>query len=312
MNLRKGLLAFLISYTMLSTAYAVDTAVWLGTGYRQDEFDWSIQGFHGYPNVMSELTWKDLQMVQVSGGISGELFCLGTYRINADYAWILHGRNRDSDYAGNNRTIEYSRSISKASRGEAFDFKAGFGTSYNLCGLVITPLTGYALMEQHLNMYHGNQIIDRIGVGLGRFKGLHSRYNTTWQSPWVGLDLFYDTECDFSLYGSFEYHWPYYRAKGHWNLRTDFIGDFIHRGNGHGCWTTLAASYALCSGFNLGISGEALIFKINEGTDSTTYRDVLTDTNGNIIGEQVVTGRTKLNAVNFRSYRVQAFISYVF
>lgn len=312
MNLRKELLPFLISLTMASSCFAVDTAIWLGTGYRQDELDWTIAGSNGTPNVMSELSWKDLQMVEVSGGISGELFCIGAYRINADYAWILHGRNRDSDYAGDNRTIEYSRSDNKASRGEAFDLKAGIGTHYTFCGLVITPLTGYALMEQHLTMYHGNQTIDLIGFGLGRFKGLHNRYNTTWQSPWVGIDLFYDTECDFTFYGSFEYHWPYYRAKGHWNLRTDFIGDFIHRGNGHGCWSTIAATYALCSGFNCGISGEALIFKIKDGTDTTKFIDVITDTNGNIIGEQVFTGRTKLNVVNYRSYRVQAFLSYVF
>lgn len=314
MNLRKALFLSIASVSITSSTLAVDTAIWLGTGYRQDKLDWNIAGSEGTPNVMSELTWKDLQMVEVSGGISGELFCIGAYRINADYAWILHGKNRDSDYAGDDRTIEYSRSKSRASKGEAYDLKAGIGKSYAFfedC-LIITPLTGYALMEQHLTMYHGTQVIDLLGFGLGPIHGLHSRYNTRWQSPWVGLDLLFQPDCDFTLYGSFEYHWPYYKAKGHWNLRTDFIGDFIHRGNGHGCWSTIAASYGLCSGLNCGISGEFLIFKIKDGSDTTKFIDVLTDTNGNILGEQVFTGRTKLNEVNYRSYRLQAFLSYVF
>lgn len=287
---------------------------WVGSGYRQDHLDWNIADSSGSPDVMSELIWKDLRMAEVSFASTGELCFIGAYRVNADYAWILHGENRDSDYAGNHKTIEYSRSINKASRGEAFDFKVGIGHTFAICGdyLKITPLAGYAQMEQHLKMYHGNQTVDLIGLGHGRFPGLNSSYNARWESPWIGVDLLFQPGCDLVLYGSFEAHLPYYKGKGHWNLRTDFFDDFVHKANGKGYWVTLGGFYPLFSGLEVGFTGEAALFKASHGTDTTRFLDVIVDDQGTIIGEQVVTGKTRLNSVHWRSYRFQAFLAYVF
>lgn len=305
---------FLFLAALAAAQLQADNEVWLGAGYRQDQFDWSISGSDGTPDVMSELSWKNLRMAEVSFGAKGELFCIGAYRINADYAWILSGSNRDSDYAGNNKTIEYSRSCNKASKGEAFDLKIGLGHTYKLfCdSFTITPLAGYAQMEQHLTMYDGFQEIDLIHGFHGHFEGLHSRYNTRWESPWVGVDFTFDpTEC-FSLFGSFEMHFPFYKAKGHWNLRTDFIGDFVHKGNGRGYWYTLGGKWRLFSGLTTGLIADASFFKVTKGHDTTKFAEVLIDQQGNIIGEEVITGTTHIHAVHWDSYRIQAFVSYEF
>lgn len=299
---------------LLSANLCADNEIWLGAGYRYDNLEWSISGSDDTPDIMSELTWKNLQMAEISVGAKGELFCVGAYRVNADYAWILSGKNRDSDYAGDHKTIEYSRSYADASKGEAWDLKIGIGRTFKLfCDtLTITPLTGYAQMEQHLKMYDGHQEIDLIYNTHGHFKGLNSSYNTRWESPWVGVDLAYDPiEC-LSIFGSFEAHFPYYKAKGHWNLRTDFVGDFIHKGNGRGWWYTLGGKWRLGSGLTAGLIADASFFKVTKGTDTTTFNENIIDSQGALIGQQTVKGSTHIHRVHWDSYRIQVYASYEF
>lgn len=298
----------------LAANLCADNEIWLGAGYRYDNFDWSISGSDGTPDVMSELTWKNLQMAEISMGAKGQLFCVGAYRLNADYAWILSGQNRDSDYAGDHKTTEYSRSCNDASKGEAWDLKIGIGHTFSLfCDtLTITPLTGYAQMEQHLKMYNGFQKIDLLYNTHGHFKGLNNSYNTRWESPWVGVDLAYDPNECLSIFGSIEAHFPYYKAKGHWNLRTDFIGDFIHKGNGRGWWYTLGGKWRLFSGLTAGLIADASFFKVTKGTDTTTFIDAIVDSQGTVIGEQIVKGSTHIHRVHWDSYRIQVYASYEF
>ncbi len=306
---------YILSLQLILTSLYASQDISLGIGYRRDELNWNIAGPFGEPDVLSELTWSDLDMCEVSFAAMGCLPLIGAYRVNADYAWILHGKNRDSDYAMDHREMEFLRSENNASKGEAFDLKVGIGRSYSLfCEtLTVTPLVGVALMEQHLKMYDGNLTVNLIDGFVGHFHGLNSSYNTRWESPWAGIDLIYAPDENLTFYGSAEYHWPYYKAKGHWNLRSDFIGDFIHKGNGHGVWFTLAGNYAICSGFNVGLSGEAAIFKVKNGTDTTKFLDQSAEEgSSSSASSDVVKGRARLNAVNWRSYRILLTGAYSF
>ena len=55
-------------------AAQIQNQPWLwtfNTGFRQDSLDWSIAGdtSGNNPNILSELTWTDLEIFQIEGGI---------------------------------------------------------------------------------------------------------------------------------------------------------------------------------------------------------------------------------------------------
>jgi len=162
-------------------------------GYRIDDFDWSIAGnappaFGGnFVNVLSELTWSDLEIFQVEFGI-GKLF---PNRImlkgSLAYGLIFDGENQDSDYAGNNRTLEFSRSNNSTDDGNTADGSIGLGYYLPLLSdsFGITPLIGYSFHALHLKITEGFQTIPPFGP----FPGLNSSYDALWYGPWVGLEL---------------------------------------------------------------------------------------------------------------------------
>ena len=94
-------------------------------GYRYDQLDWNIasdlSGTYT-PNILSELTWDEVRSAQLQFDLSG-LFSnrlLSTrlyYRISLALASTQKGENQDSDYDGNDRSIEFSRSNNNSSNG---------------------------------------------------------------------------------------------------------------------------------------------------------------------------------------------------
>lgn len=183
-------------------------------GYRSDRFDWSIAG--SGVNVLSELTWKNLDIYQVRGG-GKALFngfpALPVYvRGTLDYGWILGGDNQDSDYNGNNRTLEFSRSNNNGGGGNVFDASAGVGlqTTFGSGAFSIAPLVGYSYHEQNLEISDGFQTIPATGP----FAGLHSTYEARWHGPWAGLDLGFSATERLGLHGTFEFHLADYEGGG--------------------------------------------------------------------------------------------------
>ena len=195
-------------------------------GYRVDRLDWNIAGdINGKnPDVLSELTWNDLKSHQLSA--RGKMILLNdqmpfgrVLRLGASYGEIYAGANQDSDYDGNGRTQEFSRSNNQADSGKVWDGSAGVGLVFfnQARTLALTPLVGYSLHAQNLTMTDGYQTVP----GLGPFAGLHSTYETKWRSDWLGLDLDYIPSPYFDLHGGVEVHSGKYRADADWNLRSD-------------------------------------------------------------------------------------------
>ncbi len=104
----------------------------LNVGSRVDQFDWTIAGFNNSPNILSELTWEDLEITEIitRGRIilfSNRVSYGGTIRGSINYGEIQSGTNQDSDFGLDDRTNEWSRSNNKADEGEVWDVTLGGG-----------------------------------------------------------------------------------------------------------------------------------------------------------------------------------------
>ncbi|MCB1119489.1 MAG: hypothetical protein KDK65_05975 [Chlamydiia bacterium] len=306
----------------LSGAYWVlDGDFDLGVGWRRDAFDWNI-GMVGGPDVLSELEWKNIDMVQYAA--RGEVTLLSTFMVrgDAEYGKIFNGVNIDSDYLGKNRTKLFSRSRNAANKGEAFDFSVGGGIQYNLlCGVLsFTPLLGYSYHEQHLRLFRGFQEVrfrvETDGLGepgeLGSFEGLHSNYRTKWWSPWIGLDGHLWVGSYIEVFAGAEYHFSHMSGTGHWNLRKEFVGDFEHDAKGHGLVARAGLTSCFCEGFRAGVRGEWRYFWANNGVEKNLVK-LGKETDENWVGPPIICQiRMPLQDVNWHSWRIEAFVGLSF
>lgn len=199
----------------------------LNSGYRTDRLAWNIAyDYSGTltPNIYSELTWDELAIYQV--GVKSSLL-LRNSRVSfpllitgaANYGLIASGSNQDSDYNGDNRTLEFSRSNNDASGGGVRDFSLGLGPQFTLGRdkLTLAPLFGYSYHEQNLIITDGFMSIPASGS----FPGLDSSYDAVWKGGWAGFDLRGSPGPSISWAGRIEYHFGEYRADADWNLRSE-------------------------------------------------------------------------------------------
>lgn len=278
-----------------------DTGVTVSTGIRVDNFKWNIAGDSsgGNPNILSELTWTDLEIFQLKlrgrAAIGNRLYLRGVF----DYGWIYGGDNQDSDFRGDDRTREFSRSNNKSDKGEVWDASAGIGFRNRLnlgAGtLDISPVAGYSYHRQNLWIINGVQTIP----ALGPFSGLNSSYSARWHGPWLGIDLDYNLN-RLAFYGSFEYHYANYKAEADWNLRSDFAHpkSFEHHANGRGLVGTLGADYAIGKNWAIDGSFDLQDWETSHGVDRTFF------TSG-------VISDTQLNEVKWDSYAVMLGLKYL-
>jgi hypothetical protein len=267
-------------------------------GYRQDNLDWNIAGtiFGQYVNVLSELEWEDIESYQVKFEGRFVIPKIIAFRGIADYGWIYDGEVQDSDYLGDNRTLEFSRSNNSADDGNVWDVSLAVGypirAGRNVIG-TITPLVGYSYHEQNLTMTDGFQTIPPFGS----FPGLDSRYETEWKGPWIGFDLnFKAAEYKsfahrFETFFSYEYHWADYDAEADWNLRDDFKHpkSFTHDADGNGWIIRAGFNFVLHRNVALNFNYDYQDWSTDDGTDKIFFADG-------------TTSKTKLNEVNWTSY----------
>jgi len=219
----------------------------LDAGWRQDRLNWNIASDptgRATPNVLSELRWRRLSIAQVRGVVEAEDRGV-VFRASADYGGIMRGVNEDSDYAGNNRTLEWSRSRNDAGAGYVADLDGGLGWRWRLDrALSLTPMIGYAWHRQSLRMRNGVQVVAKaVVIGgvlyrappLGPFSGLNSSYDAEWKGPWVGLDVLWRSGA-WTMRGAARYERADYRGWANWNMRPDLAHpvSFRHKARGSG------------------------------------------------------------------------------
>ncbi len=303
--MRKGFLLMAAALAIIpGIAGAADeiSEVKLSVGKRTDQLDWNIAGlspFGNFVNVLSELQWKDIESSFLEART--RIFLDRLYiRGSVGYGFITDGSNQDSDFRGNNRTMEYSRSNNAADDGSVWDVSGGVGYVFGAGPpgnqLKIMPMAGLSYHMQNLTITDGFQTIPASGP----FGGLNSTYSSRWVGPWAGADFSYVIK-DLTLLGSLEYHLAYFEAEADWNLRTDFDHpvSFEHWGRGTGVVISLGAEYNLGENWSVGGAWDMKDFSLTDGTDRTYFSD----------GTEV---DTALNEVNWESQTVTLGLNFRF
>ncbi|MCX4187788.1 TonB-dependent receptor [Methylophaga sp. OBS4] len=277
--------------------------IYFKTGYRRDELDWNIAGPNGTPNILSELSWDDLEIATINAGAT--LYTGNNWLFNLDlvYGRIYNGDNQDSDYLGDNRTFEFSRSNNGADEGDVYDISvyAGYRWQWlqnNIARGEVRPLLGLSYHAQNLKIVNGFQTLPAFGP----FSGLDSSYDATWFGPWLGLDTLLSFTDKFNLTVGVEYHYAFYDATANWNLRTDFAHpeSFTHEAEGYGLISRVEARYQLDPRLTLDMSLNYQHWQADRnGKDKTFFADG-------------TSAEIELNEVNWRSFGANLGITYAF
>jgi len=278
-------------------------------GYRVDQLDFNIAGnVNGNnPDVLSELTWKDLKSDQVSVRakvimVNDQVPFAGAIKLGGSYGEIYSGANQDSDYGGDGRTQEFSRSNNSADSGELWDVSLGGGLVFfnHSRTFSLTPLLGFSQHQQNLTIQNGYQTLSDYGFpqALGPINGLNSTYETKWRSGWLGLDLDYIPTPFFDLHGGVELHGGKYEAEADWNLRSTFAHprSFSQTSKEASGIVTNIGMRAGARNLFLTLDFNYQKWRAKDGEDQTYFSD------GSI-------GVTKLNEVNWESSSINAGVT---
>jgi outer membrane protease len=282
-------------------------------GYRQDSLDWTIAG---NVDVLSELEWTELDIyqLQLTLGLLSQPILPGARlagRALFGVGRIVAGDNRDSDYAGNQRSLEFSRSNNDAGDGRVYDLSLAGGLQFEPTpGLQLTPLFGWSHHEQQLVLQGGVQTLSQPQLvahtsfsppALGPFPGLDSSYDARWYGPWVGCDLNYQFSPRWRLSGTAELHWGEMKAEADWNLRSDFAHPVSFRqiADAYGLVLGVAGNYALDERWILHLGANYSDWWTDPGLDQIYFAD------GQV-------GNTRLNEVNWHSLALLAGLQYRF
>ena len=219
---------------------------YFNAGYRHDEIDWSF----ALPNIniRSELQWRSLESIQFEFGLQRRLGRNFRLKGSLDYAFLFDGDNQDSDYDGNNRTDEFSRSNNSTQDGDLWDISIGLAYDTRLFNdrFIVSPAVGYSYHDQNLQITRGVQTIPPLGP----FPGLRSSYDPTWYGPWVGAEFLYNStgksapKPGYEAFIGIEYHFADFEAQADWNLRADLAHPVSFRQNADG------SGWVLRGGFN--------------------------------------------------------------
>jgi len=294
--------------TQTSTGWPLEIEFIATGGYRVDDLDWNIAGdINGNnPNILSELTWDDIEIYQLK--LEGRLIWpnIIAFRGALTYGWIFDGENQDSDYFGDNRTLEFSQSNNSTDDDDVWDVSLAVGYPARIGKTVIgtiTPLAGYSHHEQQLNLTDGYQSIP----DLGPFPGLDSSYDTEWKGPWLGIDLHFKAAeiksfaHRFETYLTYEYHWADFDAEGNWNLRDDLDHpkSFKQDTDGDGYVIRAGFNFTLTQHWALNFNYDYQDWTMDDGTSKVFFAD----------GTNV---KTRLNEVNWTSHAWMAGLSFRF
>jgi len=289
------LLSQLASLPGTSTAADLSGELTVGISQRHDNLNWSIAG--STVNVLSELKWESMSITQLQTAGEIRLNNDRLLRAKLGYGVIYSGTNQDSDYNGNDRTQEFSRSFSNAG-GDVLDGSISLGKRLRLLessgrnGFYLTPFVGMSMHRQNLKMTDGVQTLSvaPYAIPLGPFPGLDSSYDANWLGPWLGAEAMIESERGWIAKASVEYHLIDYSASANWNLRADLAHpvSFRHTTNGEGFVMSLGASYPFGKNWKLDFILESLNWNTRNGSDQVFLAD------GTV-------GHMRLNAVNWDS-----------
>jgi hypothetical protein len=307
-----------------TAAQLQDVTLSLEQGVRSDELTWSISGqsLDDDVDVLSELNWDEVAIYQVgmNGGgtisaiswLDSDLYFAGSVALGVIYS----GEVTDSDYAGDDRSLEWSRSVSDAGAGESFDISVEVGPILHLGDrpLKIIPVAGFSLNYLGLVLRDGDQVLSENGirqryfgmdallpVAVGPITDLDSCFDAYWYGPFLGLRLNASVTPQFSLTTALNYHLSFYYAEADWNLRQDLDHpvSFTQDAVGGGVSLGLQAFYRLGEHWSLELKAVARYWSLFSGYDRTYLSSGDTTT-------------TDLNDISWRTQSLSAGLNYRF
>lgn len=237
-----SLLLLVAPLPCLSQPLKLDVAFSTGADY----FRWNIAGtiFGTQPNILSELTWRDATMGNIHLSLDNNFNNIHL-RMESYFGSLLRGKVQDSDYDGDDRTGEFSRSVND-SDGSSMGIKLSARRHFrwSSTGLIVKPALFYSFEQQTRNMKNGLQVIsDNQGSPVygvvpepGPFPGLDSSYRSSWHSFGPGLEIARRGDTvDLALGVDYYWYMSYY-AVANWNLRDSFEHprSFEHLGSREG------------------------------------------------------------------------------
>ncbi|MBL4868514.1 MAG: hypothetical protein JKY67_19290 [Pseudomonadales bacterium] len=277
--------------------YKIETT--FSIGVRRGDFDWNIASdFSGQnqPNTLSELSYTNLSITETSFDyqvrkLKGALKDI-YFETHISAGYIGNGTIQDSDYDGDNRSQEFSRSLSNPEGSFTFNLINAVGlTKIFFDQWRVTPLLGYAYNVQSFVIREGEQVLatSRRTPSIGQFSGLDSTYQAQWFGFWLGLVTQADfNKHHFTLRGQF--HFPEFYADANWNLRSDFAHpkSFAHFADGTAVSVKINYSYQLSKKLKFLASYHNERWETRDGIDTIYFED----------GD---TASTRLNETNWKS-----------
>lgn len=280
------------------------------TGKTSGQLDWNIASDltgKNVPNILSELEYSSLDIWKNSAGgtLTIEAGPLKNIFIQSDLGkGIINGGNgRDSDYDGDNRTQEYSRSHSDMTGDDTMDFEVGAGYRWRLTsGITLMPIASYFHSRQTVRMQNGIQEIATPGrtPSAGAFKNLDSTYQAEWNGFWVGGVIKFEKE-DHHFSVRFQQHKMNYHSEANWNLRSSFSHpkSFEQWASGDGTTFGLNYAYNLSKAWQFTFDWKRTNFSADNGTDTVFFAD----------GDKA---SSKLNQANWKSTGWSVGLQYQF
>lgn len=291
----------------------------LWVGYRQDDFDWTISGFQGIPNIEAEINWQDMHAIEVGSRwvLSGwDHFYI---RLLGDYAWIEQLEATYSVYGSNNRTDLLAESVACRSGNYLLDLSGCVG--YHLIRFKeffdIAPVVGYSFHTQSLRFTRPTQTYSFNADNIGEIPDLNSRYRTRWQGVFGGFDAVFRPNKCITIIGELEGHYARCRAQGKWvwydsDLAYDytcsekdifFAEKYMDCTSGWGKVLRLAAYYATGGGWSIGLTGGYQSFIGRKGQHDVTNLIDNTDAAQLYLGTLPTTA-ANLDRIAWRSYSI--------
>ena len=268
-----------MAYYQLPQAPAYDLEFNTGLGNSQGTLQWNIAGGNDGPNVLSELTYRDVNFRQFTMASTLKVYrgWLADHEVFVGFSTgtANEGTVQDSDYDGDNRTQEYSRSYSSAVDSTMTDFSIGLARRIPVDRYqVIKPMAGYSHKSQNMLMTEGLQTINTDNPdAIGPFRGtLNSTYDTSWDSFWVGIGWGFESQ-HHNLAVSARYEWLDYSAVADWNLRSDFAHpkSFEQNAPGTGYGLSLDYSFQVNRTVSLWLSWQQKDWKTDPGQDTVYF-----------------------------------------
>lgn len=311
--MRKLFLIFVAALCTLlgSQAYAITdwfhAAVDFGFGYRHGDFKWSIAGPEGFPDVRTDVHWKNLQIFDLM--LNAELAaCDHLYaRIRGNWGAIYDGRSVHTTFAGDHRTILLAESTQWVDGNWVYDSAAGFGYQFGSRkkGWEFAPLAGVSVSGQKLQMKDANEIFNVDIFQIGPIPHLTNKYKTMWVGGWLGADAAIHLNC-WHIYGQFEHHWVSYIAQGRWHRDGLFKEHYNDKSTGNGQVAMIGINYQNATHWAIGVQASAQHWRTNKNGihKVNSFSSVFTPPEDEFVGTLPVDPNNPLNSISWRCYTV--------